>query len=72
VHHQWVENLCRRGRYEEALEVLTKAAAALPDRPYLRRAQSEVYQRWTRAVSTEMKSGRFQQLPYVKHASTVD
>jgi pentatricopeptide repeat protein len=74
VHHQWVESLCRRGRYEEALEVLAKAVADMPDRPYLRRAQNEIFSRWTRAVSAEqnLKAAQMPHLPCVKHAQAVD
>ena len=49
VHHQWVDHLCRAGRFEEAIDILSRAAAEMPDRDYLRRAQSEVCQRWAQA-----------------------
>ena len=52
VHHQWVEHLCREGRFAAAIEVLSRAAAEMPDRDYLRKAQSEVRQRWAKAIIT--------------------
>jgi tetratricopeptide (TPR) repeat protein len=51
VHHQWVEYLSREGRFGEAVEILSRAAAEMPDRDYLRKAQSEVRQRWAKAVA---------------------
>ena len=50
VHHQWVDHLCRQGRFGEAVEILSRATAEMPDRDYLRKAQSEVRQRWAKAV----------------------
>ena len=40
VHHQWVEHLCREGRFAKATEILSQATAEMPDRDYLRKAQS--------------------------------
>jgi len=52
VHHQWVEHLCAAGRFDEALRILAAAAAELPDRPYLKQAQSDVSRRraWSMAA----------------------
>ncbi len=52
VHRQWVDHLCREGRFGEAIEILSRAAAEMPDRDYLRKAQSEVRQRWAKAVGS--------------------
>jgi tetratricopeptide (TPR) repeat protein len=52
VHRQWIESLCWAGRFEEALAILSRARAEMPDREYLRQAQSEVSERWSRAIST--------------------
>ncbi len=52
VHHQWVDYLCRQRRFKEAIELLSRAAAEMPDRDYLRKAQSEVQKRWARAIAT--------------------
>ncbi len=57
VHRLWVDHLCRAGHFEEALDVFTRATAEMPDRDYLRRAQSEVHQRWTKAASALGVSG---------------
>jgi tetratricopeptide (TPR) repeat protein len=52
VHHLWVEHLCREGRFAEAIEILSRAAAEMPDRDYLRKAQSQVQQSWAEAIAT--------------------
>jgi tetratricopeptide (TPR) repeat protein len=51
VHRQWVEHLCGEGRFAEAIEILVRASAEMPDRDYLRTAQSEVHQRWAKAIA---------------------
>ena len=51
VHHQWIEHLCREGRFEEATEILSLAAAEMPDRDYLREAQSAIRRRWAKAIA---------------------
>jgi tetratricopeptide (TPR) repeat protein len=50
VHRQWTDHLCREGRFREAIEILSRASAEMPDRDYLRRAQSEVRDRWAKAA----------------------
>ena len=56
VHHQWVEQLCGEGRFAEAIEILSQAAAEMPDRDYFRKAQAEVRQRWAKARSPRRRS----------------
>jgi hypothetical protein len=51
VHRQWVEHLCSERRFGEAIEILSRATAEMPDRDYLRKAQKEVRQRWEKAVA---------------------
>jgi tetratricopeptide (TPR) repeat protein len=72
VHRQWVEHLCQAGHFEEATAILSRAAAEMPDRAYLRQAQSEVRERWARAVSAAPQSGLPPQFPCVKDAAEVD
>jgi tetratricopeptide (TPR) repeat protein len=72
VHHQWVEHLCREGHFEEALAVLSRATAEMPDRGYLRRTESEVRQRWAKAVADASPDGPLLQWPCVKRAKPVD
>jgi tetratricopeptide (TPR) repeat protein len=50
VHHQWADALCREGRFAEAIDILSRAAVDMPDRDYLRKAQSEIRQRWAKAA----------------------
>ena len=57
VHHQWVDHLCRQGRFGEAIEILSRATAEMPDRDYLRKAQSEVRQHWAKAIATAPDAG---------------
>ena len=57
IHHQWVDHLCSEGRYAEAVDILTRATAEMPDRDYLRKAQSEVRQRWTKAIAGSSENG---------------
>ena len=52
VHHQWADALCGQGRFKEAIEILSRAEAEMPDRDYLRKAQSEVRQRWAHAAGS--------------------
>jgi tetratricopeptide (TPR) repeat protein len=56
VHHQWVDSLRRTGRYDEALEILSRAVAEMPDQQYLRRAQSEVSEQLAKAISSQHTS----------------
>jgi tetratricopeptide (TPR) repeat protein len=72
VHHQWVEQLCREGRFDEALATLSRARAEMPDREYLRRAESEVRQRRASTVVTSSPPGPLPQWPCVNHARPVD
>ena len=60
VHHQWVEYLCRQGRFEEALAILARAMAEMPDRDYFRRAEGSVQRRWAQAVSPTPRDGATQ------------
>jgi tetratricopeptide (TPR) repeat protein len=57
VHRQWVDYLCSEGRYAEAIDLLTRATAEMPDRDYLRKAQNEVRQRWTKAIAASSENG---------------
>ena len=57
VHHQWVEQLCRQGRFEEASRFLSRAAAEMPDRDYLRRVQSEVPRAMGKAIAASSSAG---------------
>jgi tetratricopeptide (TPR) repeat protein len=66
VHHQWVERLCREGRFEEATTILSRAVAEMPDRDYLRRAEGEVQRRWTRAVASTQQDGPLLEWPCVQ------
>lgn len=50
VHRQWVDQLCHEQRFAEAIEILSRATAEMPDRDYLRRAQSEVRERWAKSI----------------------
>ncbi len=68
VHHQWVEHLCREGRFEEALTILSRAVAEMPDHNYLRRAEGDVQRRWTSAIASTQQDGPLLQWPCV-HAS---
>ena len=54
------------------MEILSRAAAEMPDRDYLRQAQGEVRERWARAVSPAPQSGPLLQFPCVKRPSPVD
>ena len=65
VHRQWVEQLCRESRFEEASKVLARARAELPGRDYLRRAQDEVRERWAKAIAAAAKSGPLLETPKV-------
>ncbi len=56
VHRQWVDQLCRQQRFAEAIEILSRATAEMPDRDYLRRAQSEVRERWAKAIGLHVPS----------------
>ncbi len=71
VHHQWADHLCHSGRYEEAIEVLARASDEMPDRDYLRRAQDDVYERWTKAVA-DPQAGPLLQMPCVLHVPAVN
>ena len=72
VHHQWVESLCRAGCFDEALEVLSRAVAEMPNQPYLRRAQSEVSQRLAKAIAERQEPGSMIRQPCAAHASSVE
>ena len=72
VHHQWVERLCRAGQYDQALDVLSRAVAEMPNQQYLRRAQSEVSQRWANALADGPAGGSSVRLPRAKRNSPVD
>jgi tetratricopeptide (TPR) repeat protein len=71
LHHQWVDHLCQAGHFEEALDILSRAVAEMPDREYLRRAQSEVHERWAKAVA-EPPAGSLPRLPCLSHAWAAD
>lgn len=51
VHRQWVDHLCGEGRFGDAVTVLTQAAKEMPDRDYFRKVESEIRQRWSKAVA---------------------
>ncbi len=72
VHHQWVEHLCREGRFQEALTILSRATAEMPDRDYLRRAERDVQRRWAKAIVSTPQDGPLLQWPCVKSAKAVD
>ena len=72
VHHQWVEHLCREGHFEEALTILSRATAEMPDRNYLRRAESDVQKRWKKSVAATQQAGPLLQWPCVKGIESVD
>jgi hypothetical protein len=57
VHRQWVDELCRENRFEEASKVLSRATAEMPGHDYLRKAQNEVRERWAKAVAAAPKTG---------------
>jgi tetratricopeptide (TPR) repeat protein len=63
VHRQWVEQLCRQGQFAEASEVLSRARAEMPGRDYLRRAQDEVRERWSKAIAAAAKGGPLLETP---------
>ena len=71
-HRQWIEHLCQGGHFEEATAILSRAAAEMPDRAYLRQAQGEVRQRWAKAISAAPQSGLPLPLPCVANAVKVD
>lgn len=50
VHHQWSQELCKAGRYLEAVELLNQAASEMPDNAYFRRTVWGVYRRWAIAL----------------------
>lgn len=50
IHRQWVDHLCAEGQFGDAIDILSRAMAEMPDRDYLRRAQDEVRERWTKAI----------------------
>ena len=72
IHHQWVEHLCREGRFEEALTILSRATAEMPDRDYLRRAERDVQRRWAKVIVSTPQDGPLLQWPCVKAAKAVD
>jgi tetratricopeptide (TPR) repeat protein len=72
VHHQWAEHLCREGRFEEALTILSRAVAEMPDHDYLRRAQSDVQRRWTRAIASTQQDGPLLEWPCVHSSKVAD
>jgi pentatricopeptide repeat protein len=45
VHYQWVENLCKAGRFEEALKILAAAAGEQPNQKYFRQATEDIHRR---------------------------
>ncbi len=50
VHRQWVEQLCKRQCYREALDVLGEAARVRPEEPYFAHARQEVQRRRTETL----------------------
>jgi len=47
VHRQWVEHLCRARRFDEALQVLARAAKERPGEAYFKQARFDVSRRKT-------------------------
>ncbi len=45
VHHRWVEQLCRVGQLDEALDVIARAAEELPEEEYFRLAPLQLRRR---------------------------
>jgi len=72
IHHLWVEHLCHDGRFDVALDVLSRAVDEMPDQQYLRRAQSEVTRQLAKAISDSQMPGSPIRLPCITHISTVD
>jgi tetratricopeptide (TPR) repeat protein len=72
VHHQWVEHLCREGCFDEALTILSRAMAEMPDRDYLRRAESEVRRRWARTFASTPQNGPLLEWPCAHAAKSAD
>ena len=58
VHHQWVEDLCRQGQFEEALTVLAAASQQFPGSDYFRLAPSDVRRRWAAGSSIRAAEDR--------------
>jgi len=71
VHRQWVEHLCQAGRFEDAMALLSRATAEMPNRDDLRQAKA-------RSVSDGRRQSRRPAvrltllLPCVKNAVEVD
>jgi tetratricopeptide (TPR) repeat protein len=72
VHHQWVEHLCGEGRFEEALAILSRATAEMPDRDYLRREESDVRQRCVKAIASTPQGGPLLEWPCGGRTKSVD
>ncbi|MBN2295497.1 MAG: hypothetical protein JXM70_23915 [Pirellulales bacterium] len=47
VYHRWVEELCSRGRHQDALEQLGRAAAIQPNEPWFLQASQDVLKHWS-------------------------
>jgi tetratricopeptide (TPR) repeat protein len=58
VHHEWVEHLCRYGRFAEALHVLGRAAAEMPEQEYFPQAAANVYRRCSGRLPGNTAAGR--------------
>ncbi len=72
VHHQWVEQLCREGRFADAIAILSRATAEMPNREYLRRAESDVQRRWAKATASTPQGGPLLEWPCGDRKKSVD
>lgn len=72
VHHQWVEHLCGKGHFDQALAILARAKAEMPDREYLRRAETDVHRRRATAVASTPQSGPLLEWPCKSEKNRID